>query len=221
MRSTIASSSPGRRSRASSCAPSKLDAIDLANLVEEVESLGWSDRRGTDSQLVRLQAHLLKWQIQPEKRSSSWRGSIADARNEIALFFEQSPSLRRHAPRSMAGGLRPGQAPCRSADEAALSAIPDEPPFTRPEILDDDFWPPIEPMLHAHAFVPARAVGKRAFANSVVLGFEDRRRRRGAIATLGGSICSWTSRRRRRSAMAMPMSSPMAASSRSSPRPSH
>jgi urease accessory protein len=41
-------------------------------------------------------------------------------------------------------------------------------------------------MLHAHAFVPAHEVGKRAFADSVVLSFEDRRRRRGTVTTLGG-----------------------------------
>ena len=41
-------------------------------------------------------------------------------------------------------------------------------------------------MLHAHAFVAAHQVGKRAFADSVVLTFEDRRRRRGTVTTLGG-----------------------------------
>jgi len=41
-------------------------------------------------------------------------------------------------------------------------------------------------MLHAHAFVPVAAVGGRSFADSVVLSFEDRRRRRGTVTTLGG-----------------------------------
>src|SRR5689334_8368313 len=41
-------------------------------------------------------------------------------------------------------------------------------------------------MLHAHAFVAAHQVGKRAFADSVVLTFEDRRRRRGTVTTFGG-----------------------------------
>src|SRR3954451_8717003 len=41
-------------------------------------------------------------------------------------------------------------------------------------------------MLHSHAFVPAHAVGQRPFADSVVLNFEDRRRRRGMVTTLGG-----------------------------------
>jgi urease accessory protein len=41
-------------------------------------------------------------------------------------------------------------------------------------------------MLHAHSFRTADAVAGRDFADSVVLAFEDRRRRRGTVTTLGG-----------------------------------
>jgi hypothetical protein len=36
--------------------------IDVEHLVDEVENLGKSDRRGIASQLTRLLLHLLKWQ---------------------------------------------------------------------------------------------------------------------------------------------------------------
>jgi urease accessory protein len=41
-------------------------------------------------------------------------------------------------------------------------------------------------MLHVHAFVPAPKVELKSVADSVVLTFEDRRRRRGVITTVGG-----------------------------------
>jgi urease accessory protein len=41
-------------------------------------------------------------------------------------------------------------------------------------------------MLHAHNFIPSPEIGGRSFADSVVLTFEDRRRRRGTVTTLGG-----------------------------------
>src|SRR5436190_23361242 len=41
-------------------------------------------------------------------------------------------------------------------------------------------------MLHAHAFVPFHKLGARQPVDSVVLTFEDRRRRRGVVTTLGG-----------------------------------
>ncbi len=54
--------------------------IDLENLIEEVENLGKSERRGVASQLTRLLLHLLKWQYQPQRRSDSWLDSISQPR---------------------------------------------------------------------------------------------------------------------------------------------
>src|SRR5215207_9829754 len=45
-------------------------------------------------------------------------------------------------------------------------------------------------MLHAYAVVLGPALGTRPLADSVVLAFEDRRRRRGVVTTLGGlEVC--------------------------------
>ena len=70
--------------------------IDVAHLIEEVEDLGKSERRGITSQLTRLLLHLLKWQYQPHRRSDSWLDSITDARTQIELAIEDSPSLKSH-----------------------------------------------------------------------------------------------------------------------------
>jgi len=70
--------------------------IDTEQLIEEVEDLGKRDRRAVVSQLIRLLLHLLKWQYQSERRSDSWLDSITDARVQIDLAFEDSPSLRNY-----------------------------------------------------------------------------------------------------------------------------
>lgn len=70
------------------------NVIDLSKLIEEVEDLGKSERRGISSQLTRLLLHLLKWQYQPQRRSDSWLDSITDARIQIELAIEDSLSLR-------------------------------------------------------------------------------------------------------------------------------
>jgi len=70
--------------------------IDVPNLIAEVEDLGKSERRGISSQLTRLLLYLLKWQYQPQRRSDSWLDSITDARTQIALAIEDSPSLRTY-----------------------------------------------------------------------------------------------------------------------------
>ena len=71
-----------------------LSQLDLENLAEEVESLGRSDRRELQSRLTVLLMHLLKWQFQPDMRSGSWRGTLAEQRIHILKLLKESPSLR-------------------------------------------------------------------------------------------------------------------------------
>lgn len=67
--------------------------LDITHLIEEIEALGKRERRALGSQLTRLVLHLLKWQFQPGRRTDSWLDSITDARLQIALALEDSPSL--------------------------------------------------------------------------------------------------------------------------------
>ncbi len=71
----------------------RIDQLDLSNLIEEVEDMGKSIKRGLQSQLVRLMMHIIKWEIQPQKRSHSWVSSINDARTQIDLTQYHHPSL--------------------------------------------------------------------------------------------------------------------------------
>src|SRR5438445_10953225 len=56
----------------------ELSAIDVANIAEEIESIGRCDRRELGSRLVALAMHLLKWLNQPGARSRSWSATIDD-----------------------------------------------------------------------------------------------------------------------------------------------
>lgn len=73
----------------------RLEDVDLEHVAEEIADLGKSERLAVRSQLRRMLLHLIKQRIQPERDGASWRGSIADARYEIAARIENSPSLRR------------------------------------------------------------------------------------------------------------------------------
>ncbi|MCW5849015.1 MAG: DUF29 domain-containing protein [Anaerolineae bacterium] len=67
-------------------------------LEELIDALGRSDKRALRSQLTRLMTHILKWGMQPDRRSRSWVASITDARIEIEGLLEDEPSLRRELP---------------------------------------------------------------------------------------------------------------------------
>ena len=76
----------------------RIDAIDTAQLVEELEYMGRSERRAIESYLKVLFVLLLKWRRQPERRGTSWELSIANARDAIARRLQESPSLRLKLP---------------------------------------------------------------------------------------------------------------------------
>src|SRR5215813_5357662 len=71
-----------------------LAAVDVANIAEEIESMGRSDRRELKSRLVVLVMHLLKWRHQRGARSRSWSATIDEQRLQIEGILSESPSLR-------------------------------------------------------------------------------------------------------------------------------
>jgi Domain of unknown function DUF29 len=121
------------------------DSADIPHIAEELADMGERDRREARSYLRRLIMHLLKWQFQPDRRSTSWGASIADSRAELEGIFEQSPSLRRFAAECF------GQTYPRARRQASVetglpqSAFPTECPYSFDQLMDDDFLPPGEP----------------------------------------------------------------------------
>jgi seryl-tRNA(Sec) selenium transferase len=73
----------------------RLHELDVEHLVEEIESMGASERRELLSRLQVLILHLLKHQYQPARRSKSWLLTITHQRTAIERLVEQSPSLKR------------------------------------------------------------------------------------------------------------------------------
>ena len=72
----------------------EFSSIDAANIAEEIESLGRSDRRKLESRMTVLLMHLLKWQKQSKLRSRTWSGTILEQRRRIEKLLKESPSLR-------------------------------------------------------------------------------------------------------------------------------
>jgi len=119
----------------------KLAELDLANLAEEIESLGNRDQREVRSRLALILMHILKWRFQPDKRTRSWLTTIVTQRQELEGIFEQSPSLRRRAAlmleKSFADAVR------QAVSETGLprTTFPDDPPLTIDQTLDPDYMP--------------------------------------------------------------------------------
>ncbi|MFZ4657666.1 MAG: DUF29 domain-containing protein [Caldilineaceae bacterium] len=72
--------------------------LDMDNLIEELESMGRSERRQLVSRLEVLLMHLLKWQYQPELRGRSWQLTILEQRRRIVKLLRANPSLQPEIP---------------------------------------------------------------------------------------------------------------------------
>ncbi|NJM46678.1 MAG: DUF29 domain-containing protein [Alkalinema sp. RU_4_3] len=69
-------------------------ALDIENLVEEVEALGRRERQELENRLAVLLGHLLKWDYQPEQRSNSWRATVREQRRRIDKLLRENLSLK-------------------------------------------------------------------------------------------------------------------------------
>ena len=125
----------------------QFEALDMANLVEEITSLGISQKHALGGHLKNLVLHLLTWHYQPRGRQTghSWRSSIHNARDDIAVILEDSPSLRREVPGLLTRRYPAARLLAHDATELPLATFPQECPWTAEQLLDDDFWPDAVP----------------------------------------------------------------------------
>jgi hypothetical protein len=68
--------------------------IDVDNLSEEIDDMGWSVKRELRSRLEVLLLHLLKKHYQPELHSRSWSLTIAEQARRVERLIQESPSLK-------------------------------------------------------------------------------------------------------------------------------
>ena len=117
------------------------DDLDLENLVDEVESVGRSDKRQIESRLEILLAHLLKWRFQPGGRGAGWTGTIFEQRRRLIGLLEESPSLRAFEQKEVFDSYPAARLLAAKETGIALSVFPERCPFTPEQMLDLEYYP--------------------------------------------------------------------------------
>jgi hypothetical protein len=110
--------------------------LDWDGLQEELEALGRQEYRELVSRLAVLLGHLLKWQLQPERRSRSWFLSVREQRRAITRLLEQNPSLRSRLDEALSDGFQGGVDLVLRETDLALRSMPPESPWSLSEALD-------------------------------------------------------------------------------------
>jgi len=121
--------------------------LDWKNLIEEIESLGKSQKHAISSYLLRLCEHLLKLKYWESERDSCFRGwilEIGNFRAEIELIIQDSPSLKPFLSEKFLVSYQKARKIILKLIKTSASLIPEEPDFTLEQALDED-WLPWQP----------------------------------------------------------------------------
>ena len=116
-------------------------ALDLEHLAEEVEDLRKTERRSVRSQLRLILSHLLKWRDQPDKRTDSWRSTIANGRVLVQEDLEDLPSLAPELESLVAWAYPRARRDAAQETGLPLATFPEVCPWPIEQVLDQDFWP--------------------------------------------------------------------------------
>ncbi|PZV01448.1 MAG: DUF29 domain-containing protein [Leptolyngbya sp.] len=120
------------------------DAIDLENLIEEIESLGRSDKQSLNSYLKRLCEHLLKlsyWETERDRCFLGWDREIENFRQEVQEILADSPSLRNRLGERYSAEYTKGRRLFLKVSNLDSERIPERPCFSLEQALDDDWLP--------------------------------------------------------------------------------
>jgi hypothetical protein len=114
---------------------------DMANVAEEIESLGNDQEHRLESQLEGLILHLLKYQYQPARRGRSWRVSIVNARIEIRRCLKRNPSLKSHIAGLLLDAYPDAVEGASAETGIAEKSFPADCPYTFQQMMDKGFLP--------------------------------------------------------------------------------
>lgn len=119
----------------------QVSGLDWDNLLDELESMGRSEKNALRSHLRVLLMHLMKWQWQPQKQSKSWAGTIRNQRRELKYLIKDSPSLKRLIPEMLPDVW--GDAIDEATFETGLAAsvFPDACPWDIDTQILANWWP--------------------------------------------------------------------------------
>jgi hypothetical protein len=118
--------------------------LDLANLIEEIDSLSRSDRNQLQNRLTKLAFHLLKLQHQPERASGSWLRTIIEQSARIRRLLKSSPSLRPALPELLAEAYVDARGAASAETRLPIATFPEAPTAEflaayRAALAGDDF----------------------------------------------------------------------------------
>ena len=119
----------------------QLNALDIANLIEEVETMGRSEKRALQSRLMVLLVQLLKWKYQPVRRGRSWQLTIEGQRENCLDVLEDNPSLKSKLDIILIRSYSSAKITASKETGLDKNNFPITCPWTYDQIIDNNYYP--------------------------------------------------------------------------------
>ena len=122
----------------------QFSAIDLENLLEELETMGRSEKRAIESLLIKLLVHLLKlkyWDSERERNQGHWQGEIRTFRRQIKKAIKDSPSLKPYILEIFDQCYQDARKLVSDRSQLPLDIFPLIPIASLEQILDENWFP--------------------------------------------------------------------------------
>jgi hypothetical protein len=127
--------------QASALKSGHFEQIDIQNLVEEIETMGRSEKRALESRLTVLLVHLLKWKYQPAFRGRSWKLTIDGQRLNVDDILDDNPSLKPFLDDVIVRAYVKARIKASSETGLDETSLPVELPWTFDQINNPAFYP--------------------------------------------------------------------------------
>jgi hypothetical protein len=115
--------------------------LDLANLIEEIESLGRQERAELRNRVSILIGNLLKWEYQSNRRSRSLLMMIRISRRDVLELLAENPSLKAYLPECLQKSYQKGVFLAAGETNLPMKTFPPDCCYSLEEILRDRFYP--------------------------------------------------------------------------------
>ena len=121
-----------------------LEQLDIENLIEEIDSMGRSEKRELKTRLVILIEHLLKlqyWIEEKDDNARGWRNTVVEQRRQIIYTLADSPSLKAILNDVFLPCYQDARKDTINKYQLSSNLFPEEPPFSLAQVLNADFIP--------------------------------------------------------------------------------
>lgn len=119
----------------------RLADLDVENLIEEIETMGRSEKRALESRLSVLLCHMLKWHYQPSRRGNSWNHTIIEQRIKFKKVLNENPGLKSEIQKIVNDAYE--YALVKASHETGLRSdiFPNACPWTLEQLSDSSYFP--------------------------------------------------------------------------------